>query len=477
MTEPRFVALPPRSEIANLALLSLALAAWFGLCYGGAAALAPFIPWRVSVALPVDASMPFVPVASALYLTIAPMMLLAPFVLRDLGSVLPLFVAFLLETTVAAAFFLLMPIDDVPVSCEADGAACAIFRFADALNLHHNNLPSLHVAFAWTLAFALSRRAAWPGTALLYFWAVAVSLSTMLTHQHFLADVVTGAALALVCWRIADRWGRRTDVLAAFDVELLALRNFGRFAQRHRRYAVIGLAILAASFPRWRRQRLSRVGFAFLQALDDLLDGDRPSDREPLEIADEMIASLESGAFANHELARLGASFRAELLAQGGREALDEALDLVRAMRNDRRRVLAQEVSTRDELVAIHRATFSNSVNLMMRAANSPLRAADVPLFIDALGWCSTVRDLREDLGQGLINIPADVFHPARLERPGVPLPVLLETRAVQDWLAQEKERARELLDGVDAQLLMLEHFRGAPLLRRFAESMRQYTE
>jgi hypothetical protein len=87
------------------------------------------------------------------------------------------------------------------------------------------------------------------------------------------------------------------------------------------------------------------------------------------------------------------------------------------------------------------------------------------------------VRDLREDLGQGLINIPADVFHPARLERPGVPLPVLLETRAVQDWLAQEKERARELLDGVDAQLLMLEHFRGAPLLRRFAESMRQYTE
>ena len=65
-----FVALPPRSQIIPLAILSLVFAAWFALCYGGAAALAQFIPWRVQVELPIDARLPFWPgVSSRLTLT------------------------------------------------------------------------------------------------------------------------------------------------------------------------------------------------------------------------------------------------------------------------------------------------------------------------------------------------------------------------------------------------------------------------
>jgi hypothetical protein len=47
----------------------------------------------------------------------------------------------------------------------------------------------------------------------------------------------------------------------------------------------------------------------------------------------------------------------------------------------------------------------------------------------------------------------------------------------VRQWLEDERFRARDLLDGVDAQLLALEQHRGAPLLRRFAESMRRYAQ
>ena len=54
MSAAPFAALPPRSEWANLSLLTLLFAAWFGLCYGGAAALAQYIPWRAFVELPVD---------------------------------------------------------------------------------------------------------------------------------------------------------------------------------------------------------------------------------------------------------------------------------------------------------------------------------------------------------------------------------------------------------------------------------------
>jgi membrane-associated phospholipid phosphatase len=475
MSRQAFAAIPPRSEWANLALLTFTFAAWFGICYGGAAALVQFIPWRVPIELPLDAAMPLLPAASALYLTILPMMLLAPFVLRDQASLLPLFCAFMLETTVAAVIFLILPIDDVPVACATDSPGCAIFRFADTLNLHHNNLPSLHVAFAWTLALAFATRTSWFGLVVLYGWASAVSLSTELTHQHFVMDVIAGSALAIVCWRVASAWARRPEVVATFDVELLALRNMGRFARRHRRYLVIAIAILASGIPHWRRRRLARLGFAFLQAMDDLLDGDRPSEREPADIADEMLGSLESGGFEHHELARLGAGFRAELLARGGQEALDTARALIRAMRNDRQRVIARATSTREQLRGIHRATFAGSVDLMMLAAGSPLRHGQVPCFIDALGWCSAIRDLGEDLGHGLINLPGEVFEAARVEKPGVALPVLLETRAVTEWLEQERVRGRALLDSVDAELVKLGGIRGAKLLACFARSMRKF--
>ena len=200
MTDARFAALPPRTEWPNLALLTLVFAGWFCLCYGGAAALADDIPWRVTVELPIDTQLPFWPAAAVLYLTISPMLLLAPFVLRDRASLMPLFAALMLETTLGAICFLLLPVDDAPVACCEPGFAGTAFRLADFINLHHNNLPSLHVAFACTLALAYAPRATPGGAAALYLWALAVSVSTLFTRQHFLVDVVAGMVLALVCW-------------------------------------------------------------------------------------------------------------------------------------------------------------------------------------------------------------------------------------------------------------------------------------
>lgn len=470
----RFVGLPPRAQAANLAILTLTFALTFAVLYGASSALSAYVPWRVPVALPLDAQLPFWPATAAIYLTIAPVLMLAPFVLRDLASLLPLFVMLMLETVLATVCFLLLPVDPPAIAC-CDGALTkTVFDIADAINLERNYLPSLHVAFAFTAAMAFAPRASRAG-AVLHVWAIAVAASTLLTRQHFLIDVIAGIALALICWRVAGTWARRADVLAAFDAELLALRNFVRFARRHRRYFFISLAVLVAGVPHWRRQRLARVGFAFLQAIDDVLDGDRPSEQEPLELADDLIASLESGEFKTYDLARLGAAFRAELLARGGPPALATAIDLVRAMRRDRQRVLAREILGNRALLAHHRATFEPSLDLLLLAAGSRLRATDVPELVIALGWCSTVRDLDEDLAHGLVNIPAEVVALAQADQPNAPVTSLPTTRAVGDWLAMERAAAIGLLNACDARIAGLSGQRGARVLARFARSMRRY--
>src|SRR6185295_3228886 len=214
------------------------------------------------------------------------------------------------------------------VCCDRPLAA-AVFGIADAINLERNYLPSLHVAFAFTAAAAFATRGGRAGAVLLFGWAIAVAASTLLTRQHFIVDVVAGIVLAFLCWRLATQWARRPDVVSGVDVDLLCLRNFQRFSRRHRRYLAISILVIASGIPHWRRQRLARAGFAFLQSMDDILDGDRVIDREPLEVADEMIAGLQSGRFADHELARLGAAFRAALLARAGEPAVSTAIALL----------------------------------------------------------------------------------------------------------------------------------------------------
>lgn len=468
----RFLGLPPRAEVANLAILTVTFTLTFVLLYGGGSVLSGYVPWRVSVALPWDAALPFRPEWAAIYLTIGPVLLLAPFVLRDLANLLPLFAALMLETGIAFVCFLLLPVD-APATPRFEGALTqAVFNFADTINLERNDVPSLHVAFAVTAALAFAPRAPVAGQAVLYAWAIAVATSTLFTQQHFIVDVLVGIVLALLCWHFAGRWARRADVLAAFDVELIALRNFAQFARRHRRYFFISLAVLAAGIPHWRRQRVARTGFAFLQAVDDILDGDRPSGREPLELADELIASFETGNFGTHDLARLGAAFRTGLLARGGPVALATAIRLLRAMRRDRQRVRACEILDRDALTLQHRATFETSVDLMLLVADSPLRSRDVPELIAALGWCSTVRDLDDDLARGLINIPVDVVARAG----GASTSTLAATPAVREWLEAERQAAIPLLDRCDARLALLSAQRGARLLSKFARSMRRYT-
>lgn len=475
MDSGRFVAWPARAQAANVFILAATFALTFALLYGGASVLSAYVPWRVPLTLPLDAQLPFVPAAAIVYLTITPMLLLAPFVLRDLASLLPLFTALMCETVFAAGCFMLLPAEAPTTDCCEPGIVGTVFHIADVMNLERNDLPSLHVAFAFTLVMAFVPRASHTGAVLLYVWAIITATSTVLTRQHNVLDVLAGVLLAVFAWRVAGSWARRASMHAAFDVELLCLRNFARFIARSRRYLVITFAVLAAGIPHWRRQRLVRTGFAFLQAVDDLLDGDRPSECEPLEVADGLIIALESGHFAADDLGRLGAAFRADLLARGGPAALATAVALLERMCVDRERVLSSLTSNAAELTELHRATFRGSLDLMLIAANSPLRADDVPELVEALGWCSTVRDLGDDLSHGLINMPQEIALAAQAESAAAAPAQWRETRAVRDWLESERTRGHALLDRADARLRNFDGVRGGALLRRFARSMRRY--
>lgn len=472
VVKPPLFALPERDQVGGVAGLTLAFVAVFMTCYGGASALSAYVPWRVHVDFPFEQCIPFVPAASWAYLSMNLLVGLTPFALRRTRELWPLFSVLCAQTVFAALCFMLVPVETRFGVREVVGAHAGGFALADLMNLERNFLPSLHVSFAVTASMAIGSRTSALGKLLFGGWAAAIAVSTMLIHEHHVVDVLAGGVLAWTTWHHLGTWAARESTWRSLQVDWLCARACRAFGLRHPRYLLIAVGLARASLPRWRGRRVLRTGFCFLQIVDDLLDGDRPCTVEPLELVDELVESIEHRRFRQDDLGRLAEAFTHDLLEAGGEAALRDAIKLIRIMQRDRRRVLSASLLGAEALRDHHRETFHYSVDLMLVAGQSEVRARDVPELIEAFGWCSTVRDLEEDLEHGLVNVPADVVQAARGE--GV---ALLESRAVHAWLARELGRARELLDRTDERLAGLEGKAGTKVLRMFARSIRRYAE
>ncbi|HEX6100072.1 MAG TPA: phosphatase PAP2 family protein [Thermoanaerobaculia bacterium] len=407
----------------------------FAVCYGGASWWTSTLPGPLpSWDFAFEQRVPFVPWAALVYLTITPVLLLAPWVLRERT---PMFAfALSVETIVATLFFVAFP---QTVAWARPPASAWAFRLADAMNLSYNNFPSLHVAFAVSAAWAY-RRFAW------WLWAAAVALSTWFMWEHHLVDILGGVVLAVVVMRVAER--------ESTWVELCCLAQCARFSRRHVRYFVIFLAIYGPSLLHWRRYRAVRTGFCLAQWIDDVLDGDRPSKREPLEVVDELLTS------------RLARAFFAEITPA----AREEFLALVDCMRTDRLRVLGHETWTAEQLDAHHRRTFSLSVNLMLHTTGCTARAEEVPALIDALAWCSVFRDLEEDQRKGLDNIPrgADV---AEWTRESHARALVSLAHSAAEIAALKDERARKVLGIFQRSIAKFARRSGATTARTFSRT------
>ena len=302
-------------------------------------------------------------------------------------------------------------------------------------------------------------------------WAAAIAASTLLIHEHHVVDVLAGALLAWGMWRAVKPRASSESFLAALRLEALCARELWRFSCRHPRYLLIALGLYASALPHWSATRRARTGFCFLQLVDDVLDGDRPLEGEPLEWVDRLLVHLETGGGGDEDVALvLGRAFLAQLDDVGARM---EALQLVRTMRRDRERVReGRELST-EALRAHHRDTFVRSVGLMLHVARAEVRAPEAPSLLEAFGWCSTMRDLEEDLDKGLFNVPQEVNQAVRAEgREPTRYASLVGSVAGRMWLVAEHHRARALLDASREELDRLGDRSGVRLLRLFHRSI-----
>lgn len=143
-----------------------------------------------------ERSIPFVPQAVWLYLSMYLLFALPPFFVppHEAARVGKQLIA---GCVASGLMFLLFPASlGFDWVLPADAPYRQIFQAIRDIDAPHNLVPSLHVVFSCVIALACASYARAPFGSLLRIWLAAIVASTVLVHQHHLIDVL--AALLLV---------------------------------------------------------------------------------------------------------------------------------------------------------------------------------------------------------------------------------------------------------------------------------------
>ena len=392
-----------------------------------------------------ELDLPFMPMAALIYLSVAFVLALAPFVLRTRREFVPFFVMLTAEVLIAGLIFLIVPVEQGFAERVSD---VALFRIADTLNLEYNEIPSLHAAFAVTAALVFGRRCGLLGKSLFWIWAAAVLVSALLMHEHHVLDLAAGAALGFVTVGVVHN-------REALRIEALCMRELAYFAWRHPRYLLIGTVLM-------RETRILRAAYCLAQHVDDVLDGDRKIDGDPEAYVQTVVRGLRGEAPFGNSVAERLAEYVSGEMRRFETERDDPRGDLVKlfeVLLEDRRRMDARRALPAAELAEIHRKTFLYSFNLTFILSGAKTRAAEEPDLIGALCWVSPIRDLREDLEKGLINIPAE----------------MLERGTVDDWLRSEHERGAACIEALGRRVMAERDSRSRAILATFHKALAAY--
>lgn len=203
-----FFGWPGWEHLRCFAWLGVAQTIWFGLVFIGCDRLTAMHSFRVRVHFEAELKLPFVAEMVLFYMSIYLLFCGAPFILRTRRQLRALAATLATVTFCGGICFLLLPVELAFPPPRDMGRWTQLVHFADWLNLEYNLLPSLHVALSVVCVAIFSGRASMIGRTVLWTWAVAISMSTLLTHQHHVLDVITGFILGLLATRLVyDRHG------------------------------------------------------------------------------------------------------------------------------------------------------------------------------------------------------------------------------------------------------------------------------
>ena len=189
-----------RPSWKEAAAWSLGVSLLLNLVYSGCNWLTSFRSGVGHLYFDWELEVPFVALMLVPYLSINLFFMAAFFLCETRGELATLGKRIALATAVAAACFLVFPLElgFAPVA-DPGGFLGLLFRFLHGVDRAYNCCPSLHITFWIILGELYFRKSKGIARLLTMCWFSIVGPSTILVHQHHVADIVGGIVLGTLC--------------------------------------------------------------------------------------------------------------------------------------------------------------------------------------------------------------------------------------------------------------------------------------
>ncbi|SKA90503.1 Dual specificity phosphatase, catalytic domain [Prosthecobacter debontii] len=156
----------------------------------------------------------------------------APFLCSDRQELSLLKRRLVAANVIAGVCFLIIPLELAWTRPQVTGMWEPWFRAIQSMDAPHNLFPSLHIVLRTIMAVHYAQHSRGVMRSLLHVWFSLIGLSTLLTWQHHLVDVLGGFLLAAVVFHVAPKGDGRLNgnrrvggyYLAATAVLLFACR-------------------------------------------------------------------------------------------------------------------------------------------------------------------------------------------------------------------------------------------------------------
>lgn len=142
---------------------------------------------------------PFVPVMIVPYMSIDLFFAAGPFLCRSRKELHTLACRIAFAILTAGACFLLLPLKMTTPCPPVNGWMGMIFNFLHGFDQPYNLVPSLHITLRTILADLYARHTKGVLRAATHGWFSLIGISTVLTYQHHIVDVIAGFVLAAIC--------------------------------------------------------------------------------------------------------------------------------------------------------------------------------------------------------------------------------------------------------------------------------------
>ncbi len=145
-----------------------------------------------------ELSIPFIPQFVWVYLSLYLTFILPPFFLNE-GQLVKLGKELVIGTVLSGVVFLIFPSVLGFERVVPEGDYQVFFENIFMLDLPHNMVPSLHIVYSGFILLSVYQAVSQTWIkAFVLLWFVLICVSTLLVHQHHIADVLLGSFIVLL---------------------------------------------------------------------------------------------------------------------------------------------------------------------------------------------------------------------------------------------------------------------------------------